>query len=65
MSGLVGHFLKNLILQEVAMSTAVERETKRKLKVLHHAEQSGNAAKTCRYFGASCNIAVLALHFLS
>ncbi len=35
------------------MSTSDEREIKRKLKVLHHAEQSGNAAKTCRYFGMS------------
>ena len=29
------------------MSIEVEQEIKRKLKVLHHAEQSGNAAKTC------------------
>lgn len=35
------------------MNTADEREIKRKLKVLHHAEQSGNTAKTCRYFGVS------------
>ena len=53
MSGLVGHFLYNQILQEVFMNTADEREIKRKLKVIHHAEQSGNAAKTCRYFGVS------------
>lgn len=35
------------------MSTADEREVRRKLKVLRHAEQSGNTAKTCRYFGVS------------
>ena len=35
------------------MNTADEREIKRKLKVLRHAEQNGNAAKTCRYFGVS------------
>ena len=35
------------------MSTADEREIRRKLKVLRHAEQSGNTAKTCRYFGVS------------
>lgn len=35
------------------MNTADEREIKRKLKVLLHAEQSGNTAKTCRYFGVS------------
>ena len=35
------------------MSTADEREIRRKLKVLCHAEQSGNTAKTCRYFGVS------------
>ena len=28
-----------------------EREIRRKLKVLEHAEQSGNNLKTCRYFG--------------
>ena len=33
------------------MNTADEREIKRKLKVLRHAEQGGNTAKTCRYFG--------------
>ena len=35
------------------MNTADEREIKRKLKVLRHTEQSGNTAKTCRYFGVS------------
>jgi len=35
------------------MSTADEREIRRKLKVLRHAKQSGNTAKTCRYFGVS------------
>ena len=35
------------------MSTADEREIRRKLKVLRHAEQCGNTAKTCRYFGVS------------
>jgi len=28
-----------------------ERDVQRKLKVLRHAEQTGNIAKTCRYFG--------------
>ena len=35
------------------MNTADEREIKRKLKVLRHAEQSGNTTKTCRYFRVS------------
>lgn len=35
------------------MNTADEREIKRKLKALLHAEQSGNTAKTCWYFGVS------------
>lgn len=35
------------------MSTADEREIRRKLKILRHAEQNGNTAKTCRYFGVS------------
>ena len=28
-----------------------EKEIKRKLRILKHAEYSGNIAKTCRYFG--------------
>ena len=28
-----------------------EREVNRKLRILNHAEESGNIAKTCRYFG--------------
>ena len=28
-----------------------ERDVQRKLKVLRHAEHTGNIAKTCRYFG--------------
>jgi transposase InsO family protein len=31
--------------------TDQERDVQRKLKVLRHAEQTGNIAKTCRYFG--------------
>ncbi|MFC1513550.1 IS481 family transposase [candidate division KSB1 bacterium] len=33
--------------------TQATRDIKRKLKVLKHAEESGNNAKTCRYFGIS------------
>ncbi len=33
------------------MTKTEERELKRKLRVLEHAQQSGNVAKTCRYFG--------------
>ena len=28
-----------------------EKEIKRKLRVIRHAQQSGNVSKTCRYFG--------------
>lgn len=28
-----------------------QREVRRKLRVLQHAEQIGNVSKTCRYFG--------------
>lgn len=28
-----------------------ERESRRKLRVLEHAEQNGNIRRTCRYFG--------------
>lgn len=28
-----------------------EREVQRKLRVLQHAERTGQVAKTCRYFG--------------
>ncbi len=31
--------------------TNAEREVNRKLRILNHAEKSGNIAKTCRYFG--------------
>jgi len=31
--------------------TNEEREVNRKLRILKHAEESGNIAKTCRYFG--------------
>ena len=31
--------------------THAEREVNRKLRILNHAEESGNIAKTCRYFG--------------
>ena len=31
--------------------TNAEREVNRKLRILNHAEESGNIAKTCRYFG--------------
>jgi len=31
--------------------TTDEREVKRKLRILNHAEEIGNIAKTCRYFG--------------
>ena len=31
--------------------TTDEREVNRKLRILNHANQSGNIAKTCRYFG--------------
>ena len=31
--------------------TTDEREIRRKLRVLEHAQDSGNIAKTCRYFG--------------
>ena len=30
---------------------AEEREIRRKQRVLNHAVESGNVAKTCRYFG--------------
>jgi hypothetical protein len=30
---------------------ADEREIRRKRRVLEHADESGNVAKTCRYFG--------------
>ena len=31
--------------------TSDAREIKRKLRILNHAEETGNVAKTCRYFG--------------
>jgi len=33
------------------MTKTEEREFKRKLRVLEHAQKNGNVAKTCRYFG--------------
>jgi transposase-like protein len=33
--------------------TQAQRDIKRKLAVLEHAEQSSNVSKTCRYFGIS------------
>ena len=42
------------------MSTADEREIRRKLKVLRHAEQCANTAKTCRdWSGWSSSISVV------
>jgi len=35
------------------MSTKAQREITHKLRVFAHAEQSGNVAFTCRYFGIS------------
>ena len=47
-----------LIGQEVfGMTKEVQREIQRKLRVLQHAERTGQVSKTCRYFGigrASC-----------
>ncbi len=31
--------------------TSDEREIRRKRRILDHADKTGNAAKTCRYFG--------------
>lgn len=31
--------------------TKDEKEIRRKLRIIKHAEESGNNAKTCRYFG--------------
>jgi transposase InsO family protein len=36
---------------EGSVMTTDEREIRRKLRILEHAEISGNVAKTCRYFG--------------
>ena len=36
--------------------TKAERDIKRKLRVLRHAEETGNVLKTCRYFGISREI---------
>jgi len=33
---------------------AKEREIRRKKRILDHAVESGNIAKTCRYFGSEC-----------
>lgn len=35
------------------MNQQAQKDIKRKLRVLDHAEQSGNVSKTCRYFGIS------------
>ena len=36
---------------EGLLMTSDAREIKRKLRILNHAEETGNVAKTCRYFG--------------
>ena len=36
--------------------TPDEKEIKRKLRILKHAEYSGNIAKTCRYFGVARSV---------
>jgi len=33
--------------------TQAQRDIRRKLRVLRHAEHTGNVSKTCRYFGIS------------
>jgi len=33
--------------------TQVQRDIRRKLRILRHAEQTGNVPKTCRHFGIS------------
>jgi hypothetical protein len=33
--------------------TQAEREIRRKLRILQHAERSGNVSKTCRYYGVA------------
>ena len=33
--------------------TQAERDIRRKLRIFKYAEESGNVAKTCRYFGIS------------
>jgi transposase-like protein len=33
--------------------TQAERDVRRKLRVLRHAQETGNVSKTCRYFGVS------------
>ena len=33
-----------------------EKEIKRKLRILKHADYSGNIAKTCRYFGVARSV---------
>jgi hypothetical protein len=38
---------------EEILMTQPERDIRRKLRILKHAEESGNVAKTCRYFGIS------------
>jgi transposase-like protein len=38
--------------EEIVMTQA-ERDIRRKLRIFKHAEESGNVAKTCRYFGIS------------
>ena len=35
------------------MNAKAKRDISRKLKVLQHAQESGNVSKTCRYFGIS------------
>ncbi len=36
--------------------TQAQRDIRRKLRILRHAEQTGNVSKTCRYFGISREI---------
>ena len=38
--------------EEIEMTQA-ERDIRRKLRIFKYAEESGNVAKTCRYFGIS------------
>lgn len=33
--------------------TKAQRDIRRKLRILNHAQQTGNVSKTCRYFGIS------------
>ncbi|MCH9665142.1 MAG: helix-turn-helix domain containing protein [Gammaproteobacteria bacterium] len=35
------------------MNLKAQRDISRKLRILQHAEESGNISETCRYFGIS------------